>query len=124
MAKSHYAWYKSRIKTGEIQVAGILAETSEEMEGDEIDTEVEEANETRVSLERDLHLYLSTRVGEIDSGLSLVENGVEYQTEAGRIDLLARDPDDRLVVIELKAGKAKDSALGQLLRIYGLPVRI
>lgn len=49
----------------------------------------------------------------------MVESGVEYQTEAGRIDLLARDVDNNLVVVELKAGKAKDSALGQLLGYVG-----
>jgi RecB family endonuclease NucS len=32
---------------------------------------------------------------------------------------LAEDSDDSLVVIELKAGKAKDSALGQLLGYMG-----
>jgi RecB family endonuclease NucS len=117
--KTHYAWYKSKIKTGEIQVPGISAVTSEESYGDEIETEVEEANEARVSLEKDLHSYLATRVSEIESGLSLVENGIEYQTEAGRIDLLARDANNQLVVIELKAGKAKDGALGQLLGYMG-----
>ena len=49
----------------------------------------------------------------------MFDNGVEVQTEAGNIDLLARDPNNRLVVIELKAGKAKDSALGQLLGYMG-----
>jgi RecB family endonuclease NucS len=72
-----------------------------------------------VSLERDLHSYLATRVSEIESGLSLLENGIEYQTEAGRIDLLARDSNKQLVAIELKAGKAKDGALGQLLGYMG-----
>src|SRR5437868_5190631 len=100
--ETHYAWYKSKIKTGEIQVPGISAETNEEIAGDEIEIEVEEANEARVSLERDLHSYLSTRVSEIESGLTLVKHGIEYQIEAGRIDLLARDISKQLVVIELK----------------------
>ena len=117
--KTHYAWYKSKIKTGEIQIPGMSAEKSEESSGDEIVTEVEESIEASVSLERDLHSYLATRVSEIESGLSLVENGIEYQTEAGRIDLLARDINNQLVVIELKAGKAKDNALGQLLGYMG-----
>ncbi|EHU9474294.1 DUF91 domain-containing protein, partial [Vibrio vulnificus] len=37
----------------------------------------------------------------------------------GRIDILAKDKTGQLVVIELKAGKAKDSALGQLLGYIG-----
>jgi RecB family endonuclease NucS len=51
--------------------------------------------------------------------LTLVSDGVEYQTQAGRIDLLARDANSHSVVIELKAGKAKDNALGQLLGYIG-----
>jgi RecB family endonuclease NucS len=117
--KTHYAWYKSKIKTGEIQVPKISVERNTESDSEEIDAEVEESIEATVSLERDLHSYLAARVSEIESGLSLVDNGIEYQTEAGRIDLLARDESNRLVVIELKAGKAKDSALGQLLGYVG-----
>lgn len=37
----------------------------------------------------------------------------------GRIDLLARDANNHLVVVELKAGKARDSAFGQLLGYMG-----
>lgn len=117
--KSHYAWYKSKIKTGEIIVPGISSNEREAANGDQIEAEVEESIEASVSLERDLHSYLATRVSEIESGLTLVENGVEHQTEAGRIDLLARDASNHLVVVELKAGKAKDNALGQLLGYMG-----
>jgi hypothetical protein len=117
--KTHYAWYKSKIKTGEIVVPGVSSEAPDELAGDQIAAEVEESIEASVSLERDLHSYLASRVSEIESGLTLVENGVEYQTEAGRIDLLARDANNYLVVVELKAGKAKDNALGQLLGYIG-----
>ena len=117
--KTHYAWYKSKIKTGEIVVPGISSEAPDELAGDQIAAEVEESIEASVSLERDLHSYLASRVAEIESGLTLVENGVEYQTEAGRIDLLARDANNHFVVVELKAGKAKDNALGQLLGYIG-----
>ncbi len=117
--RTHYAWYKSKIKNGEIVVPGFASQTSEEPPADQIEAEVEESIEASVSLERDLHSYLAARVGEIESGLTLVESGVEYQTEAGRIDLLARDVNKNLVVVELKAGKAKDSALGQLLGYVG-----
>lgn len=117
--KTHYAWYKSKIKTGEILVPGISSGECVTATGDQIESDVEESIEASLSLERDLHSYLATRVSEIEGGLTLVDNGVEYQTEAGRIDLLARDLENRVVVIELKAGKAKDSALGQLLGYMG-----
>lgn len=117
--ESHYAWYKSKIKTGDIEVPGITAEQPEQLNGAETETDVEEVIEASVSLERDLHSYYASRVSDFESGLTLEKNGIEYQTEAGRIDLLARDSNNHLVVVELKAGKAKDSALGQLLGYIG-----
>jgi endonuclease len=117
--KTHYAWYKSKIKTGEISVPGFSGEPIAAPDNDGIESEVEESIEASVSLERDLHGYLATRINEIESGLTLVENGIECQTDAGRIDLLARDANNHLVVVELKAGKAKDAALGQLLGYIG-----
>src|SRR5689334_15277604 len=95
--KTHYAWYKSKIKTGEILVSGISSGERVMATGDQIESDVEESIEASLSLERDLHSYLATRVSEIEGGLTLVDNGVEYQTEAGRIDLLARDLENRVV---------------------------
>ncbi len=117
--KTHYAWYKSRIKNGEIPVPGFSSDTQSTTEVDTTEGEIEEALDASVSLERDLHSYLATRVHVLERGLSLMPDGVEHQTEAGRIDILARDSGGALVVIELKAGKARDAALGQLLGYMG-----
>ena len=117
--KAHYAWYKSKIKTGVIKVPGFSSEEegNETKENDE--TEIEDTIEASLSLEKDLHSYLAARIEKIEEGLSVVEDGVEFQTDAGRIDILARDNNDGLVIIELKAGKAKDNALGQILGYMG-----
>ncbi len=117
--KTHYAWYKSKIKTGEIPVPGFSSESFVPSYNDDIEAEVEDSLEASLSLERDLQAYLAKRVNEIESGLTLVENGIECQTDAGRIDLLTRDANKQLVVVELKAGTAKDAALGQLLGYIG-----
>ncbi|MCX5635149.1 MAG: endonuclease NucS [Planctomycetota bacterium] len=117
--KSHYSWYKSQIKTGKIEVSGVETAVSDEKEISDIESNIEESIEASVSLERDLHNWLTTRLSEIEPGLILVDGGVEYQTEAGRIDILAKDQTGGLVVIEIKAGKAKDGALGQLLGYIG-----
>jgi len=117
--KSHYAWYKSNIKRGKIAVPGLAAETRPVSGDDETESEVQEIVDASLSLERDLHLFLEARVDEIEPGLVLMEDGVEHQTDAGRIDLLATDEAGHTVVIELKAGKAKDNALGQLLGYMG-----
>ena len=116
--KTHYAWYKSKIKLGEIAVPGVSVATEEDV-ANEVVAALDESVDTTVSLERDLHLYFATRVRQIEAELKLVEDGMEYSTEAGQVDLLAEDRSGCLVVIELKAGKAKDSALGQLLGYMG-----
>jgi len=114
---SHYSWYKSQINTGKINIEnnGLSVEISE----NEIDENISQSIDTQVSLEKDLQQYLSGRVEELESGLKLVDGGVEFITDAGRIDLLAKDKENNMVVIELKSGKAKDSALGQLLGYIG-----
>lgn len=50
-----------------------------------------------------------------DSG----NDGVEYQTDIGRIDILAVDEQSDFFVFELKVGKGPDSAVGQVLRYMG-----
>ncbi|MDH2432525.1 endonuclease NucS [Pokkaliibacter sp. MBI-7] len=116
--KSHYSWYKSQINTGKISISEGLGEVNgySEMEVEEV---VSDSIEFQISLEKDLQNYLAQRVYEIENGLSIIEGGVEYVSEAGRIDLLAKDSQGFIVVIELKAGKAKDAALGQILGYIG-----
>ncbi|KUI99599.1 endonuclease NucS domain-containing protein [Vibrio sp. MEBiC08052] len=112
--KTHYAWYKSKIKRGEIEVPGFATVDTIDEEND-----VQESIEVSLSLEKDLHSYLARNIQDIENGLTIVEGGIEYVLDAGRIDILAKDKTGQLVVIELKAGKAKDSALGQLLGYIG-----
>lgn len=69
--------------------------------------------------ETELRNFLCKHPDKIEKGLSLVERGVEYQTDVGRIDLLWRDENGNFVVVELKKTKASDKALGQLLRYMG-----
>jgi hypothetical protein len=79
----------------------------------------EAALETTLSLERDLQEYLSRDLGQLEPGLRLFTDeglpGREVSTEAGKIDILAKDREDRLVVVELKASKASYGVLGQIL---------
>jgi RecB family endonuclease NucS len=117
--ESHYNWYKSQIRTGKIKIPDIENNVSDENDISDMESTIEETIEATVSLERDLHNWLKTRLTEIEPGLTLVDGGMEYQTEVGRIDLLAKNPSGDLVAIELKAGKAKDAALGQLLGYIG-----
>lgn len=111
---THYAWYKSQINTGRITLNETINESN--------DLNVTNENETKefsLSLEKDLKIYLSMNLNEIEDGLELINNGIEYKTSTGYIDLLAKDKNGDLVVIELKAGKGKDAVIGQILGYMG-----
>jgi hypothetical protein len=112
--KSHYDWYKSQIKTGKIETGELLNNTDA---GENENVANENIAAFAVSLEKDLQNYLSKRLSEIESGLTLI--GTEFGTSAGFIDILAKDERGNHVVIELKAGKASDAAIGQLLGYIG-----
>lgn len=114
--KSHYSWYKSQIKTGRLSLTD--GQPRDDNEG-QIEDEVEDSIEARVLIERNLHDYLSCHLTLLEPNLTLHDGGVEYQTDAGRVDILAVDKQKNLVVVEIKAGRAKDSALGQLLGYMG-----
>jgi len=121
--RTHYSWYKSKIKNGLIPVPGydsLSADITEDDEYlDDAGSDSEDIIESSLSLERDLHLYLARHIADIESELTVIDGGIEYQTDAGRIDILCKDSNDEFVVIELKAGKAKDAALGQVLGYIG-----
>lgn len=87
--------------------------TYDENEDEAID-EITTAQETSLSIERNLRTFLCNDLEQIEPGLELFRNGKKFNTDIGRIDILAIDKKDDLLVIELKAGKAKDRALGQL----------
>ena len=80
-------------------------------------TDVEELAETSISLERDIEDHLVRRLDAIEKGLTLV--GRQVSTDVGRIDILAEDQKGLRVVIEVKVGDAKDSAIGQIARYLG-----
>jgi len=70
-----------------------------------------------VSLEKDLLSFLAKNISLVESGLQLKEK--EYQTDAGRIDLLCVDREGSFVVIETKKGKESDKVVGQISRYMG-----
>lgn len=84
---------------------------------DDETTDIGELAETSISLERDIEDHLVHHLDSIESGLKLV--GRQISTDIGRIDILAEDAKGLRVVIEVKVGEAKDSAIGQIARYLG-----
>lgn len=87
--------------------------------------EIEEAQEQAFAFESHLRDFLEKNLSSIEKGLRIHDvdgvRGVEFAIDggAGRIDLLAIDKNERLVVIELKLTKGRNKALGQLLYYMG-----
>jgi len=82
------------------------------------------ASEQEFAYESDLRDFLAANLRVIEPGLSLykddVGNGIEYPVgSGGQIDILAKDQNDRLVVIELKVSRGRNPTIGQLLYYMG-----
>ena len=85
--------------------------------GDDEVTDLGELAETSISLERDIEDHLVHHLDALEKGLRLV--GRQLSIDVGRIDILAEDSKGVRVVIEVKVGDAKDSAVGQIASYLG-----
>ena len=74
----------------------------------------ENGNFVLMGSEAEMQRALARDPSVIESGLQVLE--MELPTDVGGIDLLARDAQGRLVVVELKRGKANHEAVHQLNR--------
>jgi len=75
------------------------------------------------AFERDLQNYLVKNLESVEAGLKLYNQdgitGVEFPVGGRRIDILAVDAENNLVVLELKVSKGHDRVIGQILRYMG-----
>jgi len=74
--------------------------------------------------ENHLRDFLEVNLSVIEDGLQLYAHedgraGVEFNTDIGRIDLLAVDRDGGFLVIELKVDRGPDQVCGQIMRYVG-----
>ena len=86
-------------------------------ETEEVSEEAAQAVEVSISLERDIEDQLVHRLDALEEGLTFVER--QAKCDVGRVDIVGRGADGATVVVELKVGEAKDSAIGQIARYMG-----
>ncbi|WP_182086699.1 endonuclease NucS domain-containing protein [Aureimonas sp. ME7] len=82
-------------------------------------TTTDELDKRRLSLERDMQVALRRNIAALEPSLRIVDDGVERSVASGFIDITCEDGSNRLVVVELKAGKADGRAIGQILGYMG-----
>jgi len=80
-----------------------------------IQTELGQAEELRAGLEGDLQMALRGNIRQLEEVLSIIDGGSERSVDAGRIDITANDSQGRIVIIELKAGRAEPESVAQIL---------
>ena len=78
-----------------------------------------DSEEITFGLERDLQDALRRDIFQLEPSLTSIDGGTERVTEAGRIDITAKDGQNRIVVIELKAGSAQPSIVAQVMAYIG-----
>lgn len=78
-----------------------------------------EPPEAVLSLERDLNAALRQNISQLGESYEIVDGGRERSVASGRIDILAKNADGDLVVVELKAVRAPRDAVAQLLAYMG-----
>jgi len=98
----------SSVDTGELAAAVVDESTPQDLT---------EYVESSLSLERDLEDQIVAQLDALEPGFTLLSR--QESSDVGRLDLLARDSEGRTVIIELKAGEAKDSSIGQIARYIG-----
>ena len=72
-----------------------------------------------IGLERDLQATLRYSIEQLEPGLTIIDGDTERSVASGFIDITAKTADGTVVVIELKAGKARRDAVGQILSYMG-----
>jgi len=100
---------------GSISYADDLINAEEDQYSEYAFVDIEDSAELTFSLEMDLQAALRSNIEKLEAGLRIIDGGKERTTDAGRIDILAEDRDDNLVVIELKAGQANSKVIAQVL---------
>jgi hypothetical protein len=80
----------------------------------------EEAEDVkRAQIEKDIETFYYGHPELLEQGLAVRDNGRQFPTPIGRIDLLCASKEGEYIVVEIKAQEARDSVFGQVLRYIG-----
>lgn len=79
------------------------------------ETEALEPSGLAFRLEREMQSAVRKQLTNLEEGLVEADGGFERRVSTGSIDIVARDTQGRLVVIELKAGQCPAGAMEQVL---------
>jgi len=93
-------------------------QTAIEKHGDVLKQEEKETIE-RAQVEKDIETLYYTHPYKLEPELTIKDNGRQFPTPIGRIDLLCISKEGQYVVVEIKAEEARDSVFGQILRYIG-----
>lgn len=93
------------------------------IEPDDEKVTAEQVTAFEFALEAHLRDFLAKNLNQLEPGLRLYDQngitGVEFSIEGGRIDILAIDQNEKMVVIELKLSAGRNKVIGQLLYYMG-----
>lgn len=132
--QKHGQWQIRKAENGDLEVCPVGECVGEDEDAQAISAETDgrdtgqslEAQEPVSGFAYEAHLrdYLAGNIHLVENGLQLYvddtgTDGVEYQTDVGRIDLLGLDHNDGFVVVELKIGRGPDAVAGQVMRYMG-----
>jgi ATP-dependent exoDNAse (exonuclease V) beta subunit len=81
--------------------------------------EVLASERQRFTLERDMQSALRREISLLDASLTIIDDGAERAVVSGFIDILCRDSEGGLVVVELKAGRTDSKVVAQILGYMG-----
>lgn len=100
-----------------------IIQTTSILQSEEIDSEYS-STEISFEFEKQLENFLKDNLFAIEKGLKVYvdnnrNNGKQYVTDVGIIDLLCTDKNNDFVVIELKKKRTSDIVVGQVLRYMG-----
>jgi endonuclease len=120
--RSNLASYRDAVKRYrkflDSRDGGAVVPIGERIESDNSAVVGEEPGQ-RIGLERDMQAALRLGIEQLETGLTIIDDGAERSVDSGFIDITARDASGATVVIELTAGPAGQRAVAQILSYIG-----